>query len=137
MKITLQTKNEYIFYPDIDTDQGKNSELPEDKRFGVVVQKVSSPAFTQKYMNFDALTGGVDINTFTKLKLNVMRLVNAPIIDFKGDQAVDEKGKEIPSRQMTVDDLFDTRFPELFPILQDLQIFTNKLEIEGLEVKKS
>jgi hypothetical protein len=137
MKIKIASKNEYLFYPDIETDLGNNKKIEEGKRFGIVVQKVTSPTFAQEYMDVNALTGGITIESVVKLKLNVVRLHNPPVLNFEGDRATDDKGNKIPSRDMTIKDLFDTRFPEFFPILVNLQIFIGKLENEGIETKKS
>lgn len=137
MKIKIASKNEYLFYPNIETDLGNNRDIEESKRFGIVVQKVTSPTFAQEYMDVNILTGGIQIDSIVKLKLNVVRLHNPPTLDFEGERATDEEGNKIPSRKMTIEDLFDKRFPEFFPLLQDLQIFIGKVENEGIETKKS
>ena len=124
MKIAVSTKNEYPFYPDIEN----NLELPVKDRFAIVCRKINQAMTSGSWSNYTE-DGELIIDIKSKLRQHIVRIDNAPVLNI--DDGAD-------TREMTIDDLLGSDFPELYDIATELMKFAGKIQNEGeLEVKKS
>ena len=124
MEISVSTKNEYPFYPDI----ANNLELPVKDRFAIICRKINQAMTSSRWSNYTE-EGELVIDVAGKLREHIVRIDNAPVLNI--DDGAD-------TREMTIDDLFSNEFPVLYDIATELMKFAGKIQSEGeLEVKKS
>lgn len=124
MKITVSSKNEFEFYPDI----AGNLELEPSKRFTIIVRKLNNVLHSSRWASVDT-DGHVDVNLSNRVKEHIVRLVNPPMLDIDGGKS---------ERELAVDDLINPEFSELFDIVEQLVYFINQLQDSGsFETKKS
>ena len=122
MKLTISSKNEYYFYPNV----GDNLKKEEKDRFTIVVKKVNPALVGSNWFIYNDKNEYVGINNAVKLRSHVKEIKNAPILLIDGEE-----------REMTIDDLFSNDYTELYQIVLDLNQFISKLDTNGeLETKK-
>jgi hypothetical protein len=119
MIIKVSSKNEYPFYPDI---QG-NLDKPEKDRFAIIVCRLNNTLQSGEWAHYG--DGETKFDFAAKVKLHIVRIDNAPMLEIDG--------KKI---EMTPDDLTSNKYPELFPIVNDLAGFIGDLESEETDGKK-
>jgi len=124
MKLNVSSKNEFYFYPDV----ADNLKLEEKDRFTIVVKKVSAALSGTDWFKYDEDDKYLGVDNKAKIKSQIKEIRNAPILLVDGDK----------EKELTIDDLMDGIYPELFEIITELNLFILKIESEGgLETKKS
>lgn len=124
MKLTVSSKNEYYYYPEI----LDNLEKEEKDRFAIVVKKVNQALSGGDWFKYDTKGKYLGISNSKKLRSYVKGLKNAPMLDIDGKT----------EREVTIDDLFSDDFPALYQIVTGLNDFVLKLDTDGeIETKKS
>ena len=123
MKITVSSLNEYCFIPDIMS----NLKEPKERQFRIYIKKVNSTLTAGRWSKFEK-DGNFEIDLKAKIKEQIVRLENAPVLNVDGKQ-------DVP---LTIDILMSDKYHELFSIQTQVLEFIGKLEREGtLETKKS
>ena len=123
MKITVSSLNEYCFVPDI----VGNLKEPKERQFRIYIKKVNSTLTAGKWSKFEK-DGNFEIDLKAKIKEQIVRLENAPVLNVDGKQDV----------TLTIDILMSDKYHELFSVQTQVLEFIGKLEREGpLETKKS
>jgi hypothetical protein len=123
MKISVSSKNEFKFYPDV----WGNMDLEEKERFAVVVKKISRALGVSKWTKFDT-DGNIEVDLDGRIKSQIVKLINAPLLEIDG-------GKK--SEVLTIDILYSGLYTQLDPLLSQISDYIADLEVEDDEkVKK-
>lgn len=123
MKITVSTKNEFPFHPDI----ADNLKMDSKDQFTVVLRKLNDTLHSRKWATFKR-DGEFDIDLQKKIKAHIVELINPPIL------APKDGSKEI---ELTIDILIDSDYPELFNLTHQIIDEINRLQDVGsIDTKK-
>jgi len=125
MIITVNSKNEYKFYPAIG---GENDALTLDRKFCVVLRRLSPVMHSGKWANIDAESGKVDIDITARVRVHIVRLENAPTL-------TDENGN---AWELTIEDLTGAQYPELYPVISQINDELSRFDEQasGVDEKK-
>ncbi len=123
MKLTVNSKNEHYFYPEIED----NLEKEEKDRFAIVVKRVNPTLTGSEWVIYNDKHEVKGLDNRARIKSQIKKFVNAPTLDIEGKE-----------REMTIDDLLSDAFPIFYDVVTDLNIFMGKLDEKGeeLDVKK-
>jgi len=123
MKLSVNSKNEYYFYPDV----ADNLEKEEKERFTIVVKKINPALIGTDVYIYNDNNEFVGVNNAIRLKSHVKELRNPPILQVDG----------VEERELTIEDLFSDNYTELYSIVLELNMFIHKLNTEEeFETKK-
>lgn len=122
MRLTISTKNEFCYVPDI----ADNLKLPDGQKFKIIVRKINHAIAPVEIRDDDGNIKPIDMKD--RVRRHIVRLENPPELSIDGKL----------TRQMEIDDLFNEDFSSLFPIVEGLIVFIGKIRKEGgIEQKKS
>lgn len=125
MKIQVNQVNEHRFAPDI----WGNLKQAEGAQFAFFLKRTNSFLTSQRWSSMRQERGKLvfESNFAEKIKLNVVRIVNPPILEIKGKEP----------REMTLDDILSDDFPELYDLARMLWDEIQKIEdVAEFETKK-
>jgi len=120
MEILINAKNEYDFIPDI----FGNGNLPDGQKFKIVMQKVNGTLHSGEWSSFDK-DGNLLIQLHKKLKKHIVSFINPPKLRIGGIV-----------RDLTIDDIIDEKFPELYELVNLLVEEMNRLDSERIDNRK-
>ncbi len=121
MKIKVNSVNEYEFYPLIGEE---NDALPQEKKFCVVLRRLSIVMHSGRWAQVDADSGQFDIDLFTRVREHIVRLENAPLLTDENENAWD----------MTIEDLTGDKYPALYSIVGQINAEINRMDQQASEV---
>jgi hypothetical protein len=123
MKISVNSKNEFKFVPDI----FNNLELDSKDQFVIVFKKLSA-LDENNYTIYNKEDGKVRIDLRERIKASIVRLENPPTLE------IDDGESEV---ELTVDILLSGKYNALFALEDMLIMEIKKLDEEtNLNVKK-
>ena len=120
MEIKVGGLNEFRFVPDI----VDNLEQPKEKRFVIVVKKISNVLNSQNWVSLDENGEGI-IDKGKMYLANIVRFENAPFMDDNGKKTV-----------LTSEELTEGKYHVLYDIMDKLAIFINNLGSQGNDETK-
>lgn len=124
MIISVNSKNEFKFFPKIGAE---NDNRPDGEKFTVILKRMSTVLHSSGWAKINPESGDVSIDIPARVKEHIIRLENAPKLE-------DENGKKW---DMTMLDLTGGAYPDLYPILSQVNDEINRLdEVGGVEEKK-
>ena len=121
MEFNISGKNEFTLIPEI----GNNKEIPHNQQFRIVHKKLSNRLHSGKWSSFDA-TGKFSYDIFAKVREHVIRIENPPKLKMKDGQ----------HRSMTIDDLCNESYHELYPVVEQIIDAIELSKKEGIDSKK-
>ncbi len=110
MIISISNKNEFEFAPTI----GGNRELDDSEQFKIIVKQIDTTLTVSKWARLT--DDGTVLDLAKKLKEHIIKLVNAPTLNFDGVE-----------RPLEIKDLLSGEILELFPIIEELAVYVTEL----------